>query len=134
VNKYNEDHLHSFIRFNREQMVVTPRQMRGAHDHEATDITIRRDIAHFCQTSRTEEPLALYFGMADTETRRGGIGQAGGESHYHEISRRVGSACSSRTGDNALSGGRDQFKEEVLKVSFVEGDAELAFLDQWSRK
>lgn len=68
--------------------------------------------------------------MTDAEAKRGGIGQAGREPHHHEIGRRVGSTCPTCTRDSTLGRGRNQFKEEVPEVSFVEGDAELAFLDQ----
>lgn len=50
---------HSLVRLHRKKMMVTPRQMRRTDNHQAADVTVGWDVAHFREASRTEEALAL---------------------------------------------------------------------------
>lgn len=58
-------HSHRSVSFNGEQMVITPRQVWGAHDHQPAHVAVRWYVAHFGGASWTEEPLRLHLGMAD---------------------------------------------------------------------
>ena len=49
-------------------MVITPREMRRADNHEAADVAIGRDITHFGKAAWAEEPLTLQFRVTDTES------------------------------------------------------------------
>lgn len=57
---------HSLVRLDGEQMVVTPREMRRAHDHEPTYIAVRRDVAHFRYAPRAQKAFALELRMTHT--------------------------------------------------------------------
>jgi hypothetical protein len=113
-------------------MVITSRQMWRAHDHQPTDIAVRGDVAHLAQASRTQEALALQFRVTHAQARRGGIGQAGGEAHHHEVRRgvRVRANPSSARGpwNGPLSRGWNELEEEIFKVAFIHGDTKLACL------
>ena len=77
-------------------MVVAPRKARRAHDHQAADIAVCRNIADFCETARTEEALALELSVTHAEAWVGRDGQPCWEAHHHEIRRRIrssGAAC-----------------------------------------
>jgi len=51
-------------------MTITPSEMRGAHDGQATDATVRRDFAVFRPTTWTDEASRLKFRMTGTERMR----------------------------------------------------------------
>ena len=125
----SRQHLHRIIRFHREQMVVTPRQMWGAHDHQPADIAVRGDVAHLAQASGTQEALALHFRVTHAQAGRGGVGQAGGETHHHEVRSGVrvrANPSAQGPWDGALSWGWNELEEEIFKVAFVHGDTKLA--------
>lgn len=54
-----EQYSHSLVRLDREQVVVTPREVGRAHDHEPAYIAVRRDVAHLRAATRAQEALAL---------------------------------------------------------------------------
>lgn len=86
--------LHSLIGLDRKQVVITPRKMRGTHDHQATNVTIRRHVANFGHASRTEKALALHVRMAYTKTRWRRVGEARRKPYHHQVR---GSVCGPST-------------------------------------
>lgn len=128
---FSRQHLHCIIGFHREQMVVTPGQMRGAHDHQPTDIAVCGDVAHLAQASGTQEALALHFRVTHAQAGRRGVGQTRGEAHHHEVRSgvRVRTNRSAQgPWDGTLSWGWNELEEEIFKVAFVHGDTKLACL------
>jgi len=69
--------------------MIASSQMWGADDHKATYVAVRRYIANFGKTSRTDEPLALEFRMANAEAGRRSVWKARWEAHHHQVCRRV---------------------------------------------
>ena len=124
------NHLHRIIRFHREQMVITPCQMRGAHDHQPTDIAVRRHVAHLAHASRTQKALALHLRVTHAQAWRRSVGQTGREAHHHEVRGRV-RVCRRRRRargpwDGPLSWRWNELEEEIFKVPFVHGHTKLA--------
>lgn len=65
-----QDHrLHSSIGLDGKQVMITPRKMWRAHDHQAANVTISGHVAHFGHTSWTEKALALHLRVACTKAR-----------------------------------------------------------------
>ena len=60
----SKQYSHSLVRLDREQVVVTPREVGRAHNHEPAYITVRRDVAHLRATARAQETLALELRVA----------------------------------------------------------------------
>ena len=54
-------------------MVITSCKVWGAYYHQATDVTIGRDIAHFREASGTQKALILDLRMANAQTWWRGI-------------------------------------------------------------
>lgn len=50
---------YSLVWFDREQMVVAPREVWRAHDHKPTDVAVRRHVAHLREAPRAQETFAL---------------------------------------------------------------------------
>lgn len=100
--------------------------MWGANDHQAADVAVRRDVAHFRKTAWAQEALALHLRVTYAQRRRGGIGEAHREAHDHEVCSgiRGGSAAGSR--DGALGWGRNEFEQQILEVTFVHRNTELS--------
>lgn len=112
-------------------MVITPRQMRRAYDHQPTDIAVRGDVAHLALASWAQKPLALQFRVTHAKARRGSVRQAGGEAHHHEVRGRVRVRTNPGTQGpwhGALSWRWNELEEEIFKVPFVHGDTKLACL------
>ena len=110
-------------------MVVAPREVGRAHDHQPTDVAIRRDIAHLREAARTEETFALHLRMAHAERRWGGIREPHREAHDHQVRRRAAACACHR----ALRGGRNELKQEVFEVPLVHRDTELTCCRAYSQ-
>lgn len=112
--------------------MITSRQMWRADNHQTTNITIRRYVAHFRRAAWAEKSLALDLRMAHAQARRGRVRETRGEAHHHQVCGGVCPSCTctcSRpcgSGNGALGRGGDELKEEVFEVSVIEGNAELA--------
>src|SRR5882724_1673802 len=106
-------------------MVIAPRKMGRANDHETADVTICRNIAELGHASRTQEAFTFELRMADAERPRGCIRQPCWESHHHQVGR--SGPWTSRATNCTLRRRWDEFEEKVLEVSFIERYAECAF-------
>lgn len=63
----------SLERLDGEEMVIAPRQMRRADDHQPAYVAVRRDIADLRGASWTQEALALHLRVAYAETWGRGV-------------------------------------------------------------
>lgn len=66
----SDHHLHSLIGLDGKQVMITSREMRRTHDHQTTNVTISRHVAHFSHAPRTKKTLALHVRVAYTKARR----------------------------------------------------------------
>lgn len=118
----------------REQVTITPRQLRRIDDRQPTDATFRRDVTQPTLAPRTPVPrrLELAVTSADARVRRR---QQGGEPHLNQVGGRGrgrGRGGSSRgsaaedVGPRRVRGGRgrrDKLEQEVAECKVVSGDA-----------
>jgi len=104
--------------------------MRGAHDHQPTDIAVRGHVAHLAQASRTQKTLALHLRVTHAQAGRRRVGQTGREAHHHEVRGRVRVRRRRPRGpwDGPLSWRWNELEEEIFKVAFVHGHTKLACL------
>lgn len=68
----------------REQVPITPRQLRRIDDRESADPTLGRDVAQPRLAPRAAVPARLQLAVTGAHARIGG-GQEGGEAHLHKV-------------------------------------------------
>ncbi len=114
---------HGGVRLHREEVVVAPREVGRAHDHQAADVAVGGDVAHFRKTAWAEEAFALHLRVAYAQGGWRRVWEAHREAHDHEVRREIRSwGAGARY--CTLSGRGDEFEEKVLEVAFVQRNAE----------
>ena len=122
--------LNRRIRPDREQVMIAPRQMWRAHDHEPAHIAVRRHVAHLALTPWAQEARAAQLAVAGAQARRRRVRQTRREAHHHEVGGGAGGGGRFAWSGHATTHGtlcrrRHELEEDVAEVALVEGDAEL---------
>ncbi len=98
--------------------------MWRAHDHQAADVAVGRDVAHLGEAAWTQEALAFHLRVAHTQRGRRRVWETHRKAHDHEVRCKVRTRSSCARG-SFLSRGRYELEEQIFEVAFVHGDAEL---------
>jgi len=61
--------LHRFVRLHWEEVVITPGKMGRTYDHQVTNWTIGRNVAHFGKTAWAKVTFAFHIPVAGTKCR-----------------------------------------------------------------
>lgn len=125
----DSNNSHSSIRLHGEQMVVAPREVRRAHDHQAANVAVSGDITHFCKTAWAEEAFAFHLRVADAQRGWRCVRKAHRKAHDHEVRRGI-RAWATGASDCTLSGRWDEFKEKILEMALVHRDTALPWVWQ----
>lgn len=99
--------------------------MGRAHNHQAADIAVRRDIADFGTTPRTDEPCTPELAVAHAEAWRRGLWQTSRKAHHHKVCSWVATTWTPSSWKRPLRRWRNKFKEDIFEVAFVQCNAKL---------
>ena len=119
--------LHSLIRLDGKQVMITPSEVRRAHDHQPANITISWHVAHFGQAPWTKKAFTLHIRVTCTKARWRRVREPRRKAHHHQIRSRVCTPPSSAD-DRPLSRRRNKLEQQVFKMPFVHRHAKLSCL------